>query len=165
MKSKILLFSVLIFQIISFNSCTKEAENGSDIESSLSFSLNFDSAKNEGLNKEDISINIDPADSTKISVVLPADKKGLITKLVPTIEFVGKKIEPNPSTIKDFSNPVSFTIITEKGEAKTYTITVSVVEKINTLPEAVQNSTNTVDNLVTTGEGEAETNTITESIF
>ncbi|BAV94907.1 BspA family leucine-rich repeat surface protein [Ichthyobacterium seriolicida] len=128
MKSKILLFYLFVFQIIFFNSCVKGIENSSDIDSLLSFGLNFDPAKNRGLNKEDISINIDPADSTKISVVLPYKKRELITKLVPTIKFVGKKIEPDPITIKDFSKPVAFIVTPEKGEAKTYTVTVSVSE-------------------------------------
>ncbi|BAV94029.1 DUF5018 domain-containing protein [Ichthyobacterium seriolicida] len=128
MKSKILLFYLFVFQIISFTSCTKGVENGSDIDSLLSFSLNFEPFKNEGLDKEDINISIDSADSTKISVVLAYKKRELITKLVPTIQFIGKKITPSPDTITDFSKPVAFTITPEKGEAKTYIVTVSVSE-------------------------------------
>ncbi|BAV95374.1 BspA family leucine-rich repeat surface protein [Ichthyobacterium seriolicida] len=139
MKSKILLFYILIFQIISFTSCTKEkkvedtldeVKNTSDIDSLLSFSLNFDSAKNKGLSK-DIEGVIESTDSTRISFVLPYKKRELITKLVPTIKFIGKKIEPHPSKIKDFSSPVAFTITSEKGESKTYTVTVSVSKPIS----------------------------------
>ncbi|BAV94031.1 hypothetical protein [Ichthyobacterium seriolicida] len=128
MKSKILLFYLFVFQIISFTSCTKGVENGSDIDSLLSFSLNFEPFKNEGLSQEDINISIDSADSTKVSVVLAYKKRGLITKLVPTVQFIGKKITPSPDTITDFSKPVDFTITPEKGEAKTYTVTVSLSE-------------------------------------
>ncbi|BAV94906.1 BspA family leucine-rich repeat surface protein [Ichthyobacterium seriolicida] len=136
MRSKILLFYLFVFQIILFPSCKKEekventssgVENSSDIGSLLSFSLDFEATKNTGLGK-DIKGIINSEDSTKISIVLPHKEGGLITKLVPTVKFVGEKIEPDPSTITDFTNPVSYVVTPKKGEAKTYTVTVSVSE-------------------------------------
>ncbi|BAV95107.1 BspA family leucine-rich repeat surface protein [Ichthyobacterium seriolicida] len=137
MKSKILLFYLFVFQIMSFTSCSKEekveeVENTSDTVSLLSFSLKFDSDKNNGLSK-DIEGVVNSEDSTKISVVLPYRKRELRKNLVPTIKFVGKKIEPDPSESRDFTNPVAFTITSEKGKSKTYTVTVSV------LPENTEN--------------------------
>ncbi|BAV95467.1 BspA family leucine-rich repeat surface protein [Ichthyobacterium seriolicida] len=136
MKSKILLFYLFVFQIMSFTSCTKEkkventsdeVKNSSDTVSLTSFSLKFDSDKNKDLSK-DIKGVIDSKDSTKISVVLPYKKRELRKNLVPTIKFIGKKIEPDPSKITDFSKSVAFTITSEKGESKTYTVTVSLSE-------------------------------------
>ncbi|BAV95373.1 BspA family leucine-rich repeat surface protein [Ichthyobacterium seriolicida] len=145
MKSKIVLFYLFVFQIISFTSCIKEekAENTSDTEpvsvpepnseskifssENKILSLKFEAAKNNGLSEDIIGV-IDSADSTKMSFVLPYKKRELITKLVPTIEFVGEKIEPDPSTITDFSRSVAFTITPEKGEAKIYTVIGSVSE-------------------------------------
>ncbi|BAV94760.1 BspA family leucine-rich repeat surface protein [Ichthyobacterium seriolicida] len=129
MKKKILLFCLFSFQAALFTRCVKN-EKAEEVLSNIIFisSLKFDSAENEGLTEEDVSINFGPNDSTKISVILSYKKRELITKLVPKIEFSGKTIDPDPSTINDFSSPVSFKITSEKGDSKTYTVTVSTLE-------------------------------------
>ncbi|BAV94768.1 BspA family leucine-rich repeat surface protein [Ichthyobacterium seriolicida] len=129
MKKKILLFCLFSFQAALFTRCVKNEKVEDVLSNIISISsLKFDSAENEGLVEEDVSVNFDPNDSTKISVILPYKKRELITKLVPKIEFSGKRIDPDPSTINDFSSPVSFKITSEKGDSKTYTVTVSTLE-------------------------------------
>ncbi|BAV94772.1 BspA family leucine-rich repeat surface protein [Ichthyobacterium seriolicida] len=129
MKTKILLFCLFSFQAALFTRCVKNEKVEDVLSNIISISsLKFDSAENEGLTEEDVSISFDPNDSTKISVILPYKKRELITKLVPKIEFSGKTIDPDPSTINDFSSPVSFKITSEKGDSKTYTVRVSTLE-------------------------------------
>jgi len=68
---------------------------------------------------------------TDIAVTLPAGTApALLTNMTPSIFFNGALCSPGPSTPRDFTNPVQYTITAEDGTTKVYTVTVTVLASI-----------------------------------
>jgi hypothetical protein len=54
-------------------------------------------------------------------------------KLVPDISFIGKTISPLNKTVRDFTNPVAYTITAEDGSTKQYVFSCAVADSATML--------------------------------
>lgn len=109
---------LLITCIILLGSCSKTSQLSSDKEI-----ISLEMQKWNGLNfaagEQTVSIQ-----GTDILVKLPftADK----TKLIAQVVHTGTSIAPDPAVIRDYTNPVIYTVTAQDGSTKQYTVKVSL---------------------------------------
>ena len=112
-----LLFALAVFGL---------ALTGCESENTVSTTV-ISSGKDKGI----ISFKIDDAvgaiTNNAVSVTVPAGKT--LNSLAPVIEISeGATITPKSGETKDFTKPVVYTLVTDRGYVKNYLVTVSVKE-------------------------------------
>ncbi|HTU58225.1 MAG TPA: hypothetical protein VMF89_07320, partial [Polyangiales bacterium] len=59
---------------------------------------------------------------SRITINVPAESD--VTSLVPTIRYKGAEVSPASGTAQDFTDPVTYTVVTPEGRERVYTVTV-----------------------------------------
>jgi hypothetical protein len=118
MKKKISVFQILAVIValsLSVGSCKKDEDKLSSDKKILSFKFEALLPQVEGI--------VDEANKT-ISLSLPSQVQK--TSLVPSIVLSSKAtISPASGVIKDFTNPISYTVTAEDGSTTVYLVTVT----------------------------------------
>ena len=98
-------------------SCQLETEPDNSSFGEIS-SFDFTKAENPGL----------PADAkgsligNRITISVPAESD--VTSLVPTIRYKGAEVSPAAGEAQDFTEPITYTVITPEGKKRAYTVSV-----------------------------------------
>ncbi len=129
MKKNRYFFGLLafIFSMSQLTQCTKDDKSlkKSKEASIISFELGTYKGKLNGT-------------SLLIEVPYAAD----ISSLSAKVELSAKAtIKPDPTTVKDWSNPVSFTVTAENGESKKYTVEVKILPPVLTFEKLTKEYT------------------------
>ena len=92
----------------------------------LNLKMNQIKAKRQKITSWKFQSNIAAINGTNISITLPFGTDA--TNLEATVKISAKaSINPDPSTARDYTNPVKFTVTAEDGKTiKTYTVTVKL---------------------------------------
>ncbi len=79
---------------------------------------------------------------TSLSLLIELPYAADISSLSAKVELSAKAtIKPDPTTVKDWNNPVSFTVTAENGESKKYTVTVKILRPVLTFEKLTKEYT------------------------
>jgi|GEM_PF-2028181 len=100
-----------------FGACQLETEPDNNSLGEID-TFGFAKAENPDL-PEDASASLI---GNRITINVPAESD--VTSLVPTIKYKGAELSPASGVAQDFTDPVTYTVVTPEGRVRVYTVTV-----------------------------------------